>query len=175
MKRSPLKRGTSRLTTSKPLQAKTELRRTTPLRATAGPRVRSVAGVGSPTGQPKPKRAKVTPEERAARKAVKARSGGVCEGCGQAPAAEWAHRVRRDVGPWCPANGLHLCNDLTARAGRRGCHEWSSRVERAQGEALGWVLRTTQDYLTTPVQHARHGLVLLLPDGSITPVERSAA
>lgn len=117
----------------------------------------------------------MTAEEKRARRLVYARSGHVCEGCGQARAAEWAHRVRRDVGPWCPANGLHLCNDLSARPGKRGCHEWSSRVERARGEALGWVLHTSRDYLTTPVWLPAHGLVLLGADGSITPTERSAA
>lgn len=120
-------------------------------------------------------RPKVSDAEKRARELVYARSGWVCEGCRQARAAEWAHRVTRRVGPWCPANGLHLCNDLTARPGKRGCHEWCHGKDRPEAEALGWILRTTHDYLTTPVWLPAHGRVLLGTDGSIATAQEVAA
>lgn len=130
----------------------------------------------NPGQRPKAKRKPVSPEERRARDLVYARSGWICEGCRQAPAAEWAHRVSRaQGGPWCAANGLHLCNDLTARPGKRGCHEWSHGKDRAEAEALGWILRTHHDYLTTPVWLAGRGLTYLTTDGDYVPAERNDA
>lgn len=171
MKRTGIKRGTSRLTTRKLLQAKTELRRTTPLRATAGSRVRSVAGVGSPTGQSKPKRAKVTPEERAARKAVRARSGGTCEVCGRAPATNYQHRKNKSqMGGWCPSNGLDVCGMGNAT----GCHGAIHQNPRVAYER-GWSVRSAHDPSRSPVWLAGRGWSYLTSDGSVVPTERSAA
>lgn len=166
MKRTGIKRGTSRLTTSKPLQAKSELRRTTPLRATAGPRVRSVAGVGSPTGQPKPKRAKVTPEERAGRKALAARSQGHCEIGGTCPAQEAHHRKNRSQGgTWAVENLLHLCPQ----------HHLHVTTHPAAARQQGWAVLSTDDPSRSPVWLAGRGWSYLTSDGSVVPTERSAA
>lgn len=96
--------------------------------------------------------------ERSARLIVHERSGGLCEVDGQARAADWAHRVAEGQGgPWCPSNGLHLCRDHHA-----WCH-----AHPAAARERGWLLRSTDDPLATPALLAVHGLVLLLPDGSI--------
>lgn len=158
MKRSPMPPRKTPLTSSTPLSR--------------SPR-KPVGARSKPLSSARPK---VSDAEKRARELVYARSGWVCEGCRQARAAEWAHRVTRRVGPWCPANGLHLCNDLTARPDKRGCHEWCHGKDRPEAEALGWILRTHHDYLTYPVWLPAHGLVLLGTDGSTVPYEpRSAA
>lgn len=98
--------------------------------------------------------------EAEARRIVYERSGGLCEADGQARATEWAHRVRRGVGPWCPSNGLHLCHEH---------HAWCHRNPKA-GEALGWILPATADWSAVPAVHWLWGHVLLLPDGSFQQV-----
>lgn len=155
MKRSPLSRYTS-LVARTPLARSSELARTAPLARTS--RLRTHAEFRAAY------RPVVTPEEREARAVVRARSMGLCEGCQRAPSTDYAHRVgRAQGGPWCPANALALC---------RGCHVWSHGTP-VEARSVGWLLRSTDDYLTFPVLLSR-GLVLLRPDGTFTPTERSA-
>lgn len=102
-------------------------------------------------------RPKVTPEERRARRLVRQRSGGLCEVCARERATDWSHRVRRSQGgPWCPANGLHVC-----RKDHRRIDSGLSAMN-----TLGWHLTRNQDPLATPVFLARRGWVLLRPDGT---------
>lgn len=95
--------------------------------------------------------------EATARRLLRTRSGGLCEGCARAEASEWAHRVRRNVGPWCPTNGLDLC---------RACHSWAHLHPRG-ARLKGWLLRATDDPGLEPVFMARWGYVLLTHDGGL--------
>lgn len=100
-------------------------------------------------------------EERRARRLVAARAADeLCETCLIARADDWSHRKRRSQGGlWCPSNGLAQC-----RADHRLTDGGSPQAER-----YGWHLKPWQDPLTTPVYLARHGWVLLLPDGGMRP------
>jgi hypothetical protein len=114
------------------------------------------------------KRAKVSPEERSARKTVALRSQGVCEGCGERPAHDWAHRVGRgQQGRWCASNGLHLCNP-------GGCHD-RAHASPLWARERGWILLSTQDPEREPALLAGRGWVYLRPDGSVAEAERGAA
>jgi hypothetical protein len=114
------------------------------------------------------KRAKVSPEERNARKVVRARSGGLCEGCGVRPARDWAHRVGRgQQGRWCASNGLDLCNPA-------GCHD-RAHASPSWARERGWILLSTQDPATEPALLAGRGWVLLNNDGTTERVEKRAA
>jgi hypothetical protein len=109
--------------------------------------------------------------ERWAKAIVRARSnqagtGRVCEGCDEARADDWSHRVGEGVGGlWVPSNGLDLC---------RPCHRWlhanpdEARIER------GWRLESTDDPLLVPALHARWGWVFLADDGGIRPTDITA-
>lgn len=79
--------------------------------------------------------------EEQGRIAVRQRSQGRCEGCGQAGDLQWAHRVRRGQGGlWHWANGLDLCHR---------CHAFAHQQPHlAQG--LGWELLPGAD----PTVHA---------------------
>lgn len=146
----PLKRKT-RLVAKTPLQAKTPLKSSGFLKRGAFVAKTAI----------KAKRPKVSPEERAARKAVAARAQGVCEGCGLRPSHDWAHRVgRAQQGPWCASNGLALCNP-------GGCHD-RAHASPQWARERGWILLSTQDPTTTPALLAGRGWVYLHPDGSVT-------
>lgn len=137
-----------------PLSRTGDLSRTTPMR-----RVRTQEEVRA-------SRPTVTAEERLARAVVRLRAAGLCEGCGRAPATDYAHRVgRAQGGPWCPANALAL---------DRACHEWSHSFP-VEARSVGWLLRSHDNYLTFPVLLPAHGLVLLGTDGTYIPAERTAA
>lgn len=114
------------------------------------------------------KRAKVSPEETAARKTVALRSQGICEGCGQRPAHDWAHRVGRgQQGAWCASNGLHLCNP-------GGCHD-RAHASPLWARERGWILLSTQNPEREPALLAGRGWVLLNNDGTTERVEKRAA
>lgn len=82
-------------------------------------------------------------DERRARELVRARSMGVCEGCGKRPATDYAHRVGRGQGgAWTADNGLHLCGP----GNYGGCHA----TPRLDAEARGWVIRGRRDPSTVP-------------------------
>lgn len=110
-----------------------------------------------------PGRSKVTPEERAARWLVKARSGGWCEiqitdTC-HTQATDFSHRIREGQGgQWSASNGLHAC---------RPCHSWVSLYPFG-ARAKGWALWSYEDSALEPVYH-RGQWVLLGDDGSVTP------
>lgn len=132
---------------------------------------RSARSVPGPNGaraapQPRPlsaaRQAKAA-AERSSKRIVKARSGGVCEGCGQARANDWSHRVGEGVGgPWCPSNGLHLC--------RIACHGFIGAEPTAARDLRGWRLDSWDDPLELPARHWLHGFVLLDVDGGMTRV-----
>ena len=118
-------------------------------------------------------RHQVTPEEREAKRIVKARSGGWCEtGCGRR-VQSWSHRVARSQGgPWDPVNGLHLCS---LGSGDSGCHTWTGRRIALACEG-GWRLRSWQDPASEPVWLAPSnpprpaGWYVLTPDGGLEAV-----
>lgn len=96
-------------------------------------------------------RPKVSPEERTGKKVVKARSGGLCEACGERPAAHWHHRKNRSqLGTWDPENGLHVCV---------GCHDWIGRFPISAG-VLGWHLESHQDPTVEPLRYRGYWVVL---------------
>lgn len=114
----------------------------------------------------KKKRAKVSPEKRDAKKILRARSDGVCEGCGRNPASDFSHRVKASQGgSYCPTNGLDLC---------RPCHTWLHDNE-TEAEKLGWLLRSHQDPADVPAWLFGRGLVFLRADGSIEEAPEEAA
>lgn len=80
--------------------------------------------------------------EGRARRLVSERAAGLCECCHGRKPLEWAHRVNRSHGgPWCPANGLHLCGD---------CHR-RTESELEEAYRLGIRLKSTEDPHVTPV------------------------
>ncbi len=102
--------------------------------------------------------------EAQARRLVAERSGGICEICSAARATDWHHRKNRSQGGgWHAANGLHLC---------RPCHRTVTDTQEDFYE-LGWLVKSWQDSLNTPVSLAAHGFVLLDDEGSWTAVEVS--
>lgn len=95
---------------------------------------------------------------------VLARSGGICEVCGQARATNVHHRRPRGMGGTSraiesPAWLLHVCG----QGNTSGCHR---RIEnnREEARAAGWLLLPQQDAAVTPVRLAC-GWVVLLDDG----------
>lgn len=139
-----------------PLKSKTQLARTTPMQRASRLTRQAIT----------PRRPKVSPEERHARKVVAERAGGRAECCGEYGPTDWSHRVARSRGgKWCPSNGIALC---------RFHHSWAHSYP-AQAQRMGWILRTNQDPATAPAWLFRHGLVLLTADGSITRYKEEAA
>lgn len=107
-------------------------------------------------------RPSMSPEERQARKAVTARSGGLCEvHADDHPATDWSHRKRRSQGgPWCASNGLHVC---------RQAHQLIDDPTQPTPRYCAWHLDSHQDPLTVPVYLPRRRWVRLLADGSTEP------
>jgi len=98
---------------------------------------------------------------------IAARSDGLCEigvTCsGGAYANDPCHRVGQGQGgPWDAANLLAGCRECHGY-----CHAWPEEA-RLRG---GWILRSTDDYLTFPVHHAVRGWVLLASDGTTRPTQ----
>ncbi len=78
-------------------------------------------------------------------KALKHRSGGLCEGCGQAEATEAHHcQYRSRMGPNALGNALHLCG----WGNHTGCHGIAHSGSR--GEELGWAIRSGHNPLFVP-------------------------
>ena len=158
----------------KRLQAKTELRNKTPLKSSGS----LSRGAPLAAGQGRLKRAElvskrpiVTPEERRAKKAVRARSGGICEVCGRERAREYQHRKAAvHGGEYSTVNGLDVCG----HGNLDGCH---GRIHQNPLLAYerGWSVRSGHNPATQPVWLAGRGRVLLRPDGSVTPYNREAA
>jgi hypothetical protein len=118
----------------------------------------------------KPKPPKRDPAEAKARAVVAARSGGLCERCGRAPATNWHHRQGRSAGGvWSPENGLHLCG-----SGTTGCHGEVTVNPRISYER-GWSVRSTADPAAEPVWLAGRGWHYLDADGGVRPTDRRSA
>ncbi len=84
---------------------------------------------------------------------IKARSGGICEGCGNAPAREMHHcQYRSRLGPSVAGNALHLCG----WGNHTGCH--GKAHDGAKAEAIGWSIRSRHDPLLVPKLVFIHGL-----------------
>ena len=83
--------------------------------------------------------------ETKCRTIVSARSGGMCERCGNARAHEKHHRVNRSAGgTWTPENIGDLCP---------GCHQWIT-THPTEAAAEGWHLRDGEDPAAVSVVHA---------------------
>lgn len=101
--------------------------------------------------------------ERAARKAVRARSGGVCEVCGMRRATDFHHRQNASqCGLWTAENGLGV---------DRLCHIWIT--ENPIGARVrGWTVWSTEVPAEVALWRRGDAWVLLNGNGSITPVLR---
>lgn len=78
------------------------------------------------------------------RKAVATRSGGVCEGCGNAPATEFHHRrFKSRGGKDTIENCLHLCG----WGNHTGCHGAAHSADPPQG----WAVHSWEDPKLIPV------------------------
>jgi hypothetical protein len=111
----------------------------------------------------KNKRAKVSSEERSARKIVSERSQDHCELCGKP--AESMHHRKKAGRVWAPSNLIHTCGD-----GVRGCHG-HIEANPAASKEQGWWLIPIQDPAQTPVWFMGRGFVFLGDDGSINDSE----
>jgi hypothetical protein len=155
VKRSPLPRGTKRISRGTPLISGGALKP-----GTKGLKRSELVAR-------KPKRSS---EERRARALVWERASARCERCGRAPATNWHHRRKRSAGGlWTPENGMALCG-----TGTTGCHgevTVNPRISYQQG----WSVRSTQDPALAPVWIAGQGFVYLTAAGTYRPVETSAA
>jgi hypothetical protein len=149
-----------------PLTPGGSLSRSTPLSRTS-PMPRSSARVRTQEEVRASRRPLVTPEERSARKVVKARSAGRCEMCGRAEATDMHHRKNRSQGgQWSPDNLLHLCH----------ADHMSVTVSPALARSRGWSVRSTDDPASVPVWLAGRGWNLLTADGGTHPTtERGVA
>jgi hypothetical protein len=173
VKRTPLKPGKG-LERKTSLSSRASLTSQTPMKPGNGlTRRPPVPSPREPSERPpvprqEPRKAKaVTPEERRAKRIVKARSGGFCEmGCGM-PAVDWSHR--RSVaqgGQWRPSNGLHAC---------RRCHAACEVTAPLLADLGGWrIVHRDPDPATAPVYlQARKGMpagwYFLNDDGGWTP------
>jgi hypothetical protein len=114
------------------------------------------------------RRKPVTPEERACRRIVSERSGGVCEVCGGARATNKHHRVKAGR-VWRPSNVLDVCG-----SGTTGCHGRIESYPDASKEQ-GWWLLPVQDPARAPVWIFGRGFVFLSDTGEIHDVEDEVA
>lgn len=121
-----------------------------------------------PKLQPRTRRPK-NPGESATRTVVAARSGGVCERCGQRPAQSVHHRLKRGQGgPWSPSNCVHLCGD-----GTQYCH---GVVEHYPDSARlgGFHVRPWEHPADVRLRYRHTEWVLLRDDGTVTPIGGAA-
>lgn len=93
------------------------------------------------------------------RPVVEARSGGVCERCGQRRATHKHHRKLRRFGDHKAANIVDLCTE---------CHV-EVHARPADSYASGFMVRSTNNPRIVPVKHARFGWVRLLDNGDVEP------
>ena len=92
---------------------------------------------------------------------IEERSGGICEGCGNAPATEKHHRKFKSRGGKDTVdNGLDLCG----WGNHTGCHGEAHSGAAAVVE--GWSVNSWDDPRHRPVLY-RGRFVFLLPDGGI--------
>jgi hypothetical protein len=112
----------------------------------------------------RPAKRRKSPEEKAAKLLVRARSGGWCElrlsGC-VGRAYDFSHRIAKGRGgKWTASNGCDAC---------RFCHMAITNTNgmRVVYEAFGFIVQTGADTTRVPVRLPNRGLVLLADDGSI--------
>ncbi|HYQ69652.1 hypothetical protein [Actinophytocola sp.] len=140
----------------KGLVRKVALRQTVPLTRRVG--LQRKAGLKSRAI--KASRPKVSSEERAGKKVARARSGGICEACGERRAAHWHHRVNKGQGGgWAPQNGMHVCVE---------CHAWIGDYPNSAG-VLGWHLKPNADPAVEPLRYRGLWVVLRPDDQPPTP------
>lgn len=84
-------------------------------------------------------------ERRAAYETVALRSGGVCEGCGAAPAEAVHHRLYRSRG------GEDTVDNLLALCGVGNVDKCHGVAHTLIGEHLGWSVRSGNDPADVPV------------------------
>jgi hypothetical protein len=96
--------------------------------------------------------------------AIRERSGGVCEGCGNQPATEMHHRQFASRGGRSTVeNGLHLCG--------WGNHTGDHGVAHsAEGHELGWSVHSWDKPALVPVLY-RGVMSWLTPDGRVVDVK----
>lgn len=94
--------------------------------------------------------------EHRVRQLLPERSGGLCELCTGARAAEAHHRKNRSQGGlWLMSNMLHLCSP---------CHVWvTGHPERARAEG-GWSVRGHEEPAAVPVLMRRYRSWMRLND-----------
>jgi hypothetical protein len=145
-----------------PLQNNTPLARHTPMRRATAPLARSALAKKAP-------RAKLTSRQR---QPLDERSEGCCEirlaAICTGRATDTAHRLGEGMGGRHgeaaerndrPSNVLRAC---------RRCHRWCHEYP-ALARTFGWMLRTGDDPLETPVLYRHEQWVLLADDGSLIP------
>lgn len=157
MKRSPMPRRRSAVRPGGPLVSRAELKRRAPLKRSA-PLARR-----KPTSTMTPAEREAKKAERAARKVVRARSGGVCEVCGMRRATDFHHR--RNVsqgGLWTAENGLHI---------DRSCHVWIT-ANPVGARVWGWTVWSTEVPAEVALWRRSDAWVLFNGNGSIVPVLR---
>lgn len=133
-----------------PLVSRAELKRREPLKQKTGLKSRAINA----------SRPKMSPEEKDGRDVVRARSGGVCEACGDRRAAHWHHRKNRSqLGEWDPRNGMHVCVP---------CHAWIGDFPTSAG-VLGWHLESHQDPTVEPLRYRGRWVVLGADSSAPTP------
>lgn len=108
------------------------------------------------------KPAKRDPAEAPARKALRGRSGGLCELHGNHPATDAHHRQNRSQGgEWAIENLLHLCHEVHMQI----------TVNPAVAYERGWSVRSTHNPAEVAVWLAGRGWHYLLPDGGVRPAD----
>lgn len=105
---------------------------------------------------------------------VAERSGGVCEGCGNARAVEVHHRQYLSRGGRNTVeNALHVCTGGAA-GNIAGCHGLAHAGY--VGESLGWAVRSRIDPLTVPVFRKNdRSWWVLADDGTKTQITAETA
>lgn len=90
------------------------------------------------------------------------RSAQWCEACGSRPVDEMSsvhHRKLRSQG------GKHKITNLLILC--RACHNWA-HANPAKARERGIIVHCMDDPALVPVEHAKHGLVRLEPDGTVS-------
>lgn len=159
---------------TKPLTAKTELKRTTAL--SRAPLARSALHADSAARKAGPKRRAGSAIPARVRAALKLRSGGLCEigapGCTEI-ATDGSHRIKSGTGGRKGAAAVrhHVLSNLLHAC--RHCHSTWLHAQPAAAYAAGWMLREHQSPLSEPVVY-RGGRHLLGDDGSVSPINFDA-
>ena len=97
---------------------------------------------------------------------VRARSGGVCEGCRSAPATEMHHRrYRSRGGEHTPSNLLHLCG----AGNHTGCH---GIAHSKTGHDRGWSVHSWRDPAAEKTWMRGVGFVLLDDEGHVNEARK---